>query len=236
MQDFKKWFSKRLIDAIKSVNVRYHTEYSVLGLTYPGIQVRVTACLLLLALRLYGALGGTFSTISSASATTVAASLLAAHWYIPRSCSWIFSIVKFPPVMITRSSCRGDPSFFFVERERKARLFYFNSICNLKILLLTFENVLCTTRWSVDARRRRLGRRKEFPSSRPVSACTNFAASPWTPAVFELSVKKFLQINTLRRKYLSRITQVRDKIEKKSVFAFVRGEKSLARIEEQKTS
>jgi len=59
--------------------IHYHTEYSILGLTYPGTQVKVTALLLLLALKLYGALGGTFSTINSVSATTVAASLLAAH-------------------------------------------------------------------------------------------------------------------------------------------------------------
>lgn len=57
----------------------YQTEYSIFGLTYPGTQVRVTAWLLLFALKLYGALGGTFRTISSVSETTVAASLLAAH-------------------------------------------------------------------------------------------------------------------------------------------------------------
>lgn len=63
----------------RSENFVYQMEYSVFGLTYPGTQVNVTALLLALALRLYGARGGTFITINSVSATTVAASLLAAH-------------------------------------------------------------------------------------------------------------------------------------------------------------
>lgn len=88
-----------VLHSVVSVGL-YQTEYSILGLTYPGTQVNVTALLLLLALKLYGALGGTFNTINSVSATTVAASLLTAHWYNPLSCSCILSIVKLPPIII----------------------------------------------------------------------------------------------------------------------------------------
>lgn len=59
--------------------MHYHTKYSILGLTYRGTQVSVTAFLLLLALRLYGALGGAFNTINSVFAITIPASLLATH-------------------------------------------------------------------------------------------------------------------------------------------------------------
>lgn len=100
----------------------YQTEYSILGLTYPGTQVNVTALLLLLALKLYGALGGTFNTINSVSATTVAASLLTAHWYNPLSCSCILSIVKLPPIiMVLLVNGIGEPSCRVKSRVNKGR-------------------------------------------------------------------------------------------------------------------
>lgn len=115
--DIHEWEERR-------VSFAYQTEYSILGLTYPGTQVNVTALLLLLALKLYGALGGTFNTINSVSATTVAASLLTAHWYNPLSCSCILSIVKLPPIIIVllvngigEPSC--EPRVNRVNRERE---------------------------------------------------------------------------------------------------------------------
>lgn len=97
-----------------------------MGLTYPGTQVNVTALLLLLALKLYGALGGTFNTINSVSATTVAASLLTAHWYNPLSCSCILSIVKLPPIIIVllvngigEPSCRARPTCYYRSKGKK---------------------------------------------------------------------------------------------------------------------
>lgn len=112
----------RLPKGREGIFAYYQTEYSILGLTYPGTQVNVTALLLLLALKLYGALGGTFNTINSVSATTVAASLLTAHWYNPLSCSCILSIVKLPPIiMVLLVNGIGEPSCRVKSRVNKGR-------------------------------------------------------------------------------------------------------------------
>lgn len=76
----------------------------------PGCHLIVMAFCELFAVRLYGGRGGTFAIINSVSAIIVAASLVAAHWYIPRSSSTMFSMVMLPPSIEYRPSGRATPS------------------------------------------------------------------------------------------------------------------------------
>lgn len=61
--------------------------YSPLARELPGSHRTVMLVRVVSAVRLYGARGTEFSTINSVSDVMVAASLLATHWYKPRSVS-----------------------------------------------------------------------------------------------------------------------------------------------------
>lgn len=89
----------------------YQILKSTLDLCRPIDHVRCTEVSEETAVKLYGALDGTFSTNSSVSTVIVAARFVAEHWYTPLSSVWTSVMVKLPSLIMYRPTGSDDPSF-----------------------------------------------------------------------------------------------------------------------------